>query len=629
MAARRERDEVRRVSAASGPAGLARQIARAAAGVDSALGAEVWASQLLGTFWRARYALPFPEGVGVDPALQYGQPLLRQLARIDEPGAALATLAIAEVEDGELGLEAKELLDTAGMWRRLPAWAADIGESEIVGAAVMRETVFDDARNVFLESRHADGQRLALGVLIDNNLGGMAKDVLLTDSLELVGETLAANPGEDGAELVLERIEPGRAAGLIAEAISVTDMTWDPPVDDDYWPGRALALLRVDQTPGVARPEEAPEMTMDARDALRDEFLGSPEGSGFAPDGDEAWVATLAIEFAAGYVGSDPLRWSPSVVELFMLDWVPRKVMTTGALLEVLPAALDAWVRFAGRRRGIPASAVSATREAIGLFAAEMEEQASDPDRAGPSKQFLMAAQQAGIDMQDAEALEGFVAGWNARSALDAPGLGTESDGSPREPAEGTEAAVPILQIKVSLTRVAKPPVWRRLQLRADTRLDHLHQIIQIAFGWEDYHLHVFEAGGEDFGPADPDLDLDTADERRFTIADLVAADDRIRYTYDFGDNWGHDILVEKLLEPEPGVRYPVLVTAKGACPPEDCGGVWGYEDLKAVLADPDDEEHRAMREWAGVEESEKFDPAAVDADALRARLAEWQASPR
>ena len=132
-----------------------------------------------------------------------------------------------------------------------------------------------------------------------------------------------------------------------------------------------------------------------------------------------------------------------------------------------------------------------------------------------------------------------------------------------------------IVQIKIKLLGVTKPPVWRRVQLRADTRLDQLHEIIQAALGWENYHLHAFSIGEEEFGPRDPELALDFSDEGSVTLGELTDIDARFRYTYDFGDNWEHEIHVEDLLDPDPdpGTQYPILVTAKGACPPEDCGG--------------------------------------------------------
>ena len=177
-----------------------------------------------------------------------------------------------------------------------------------------------------------------------------------------------------------------------------------------------------------------------------------------------------------------------------------------------------------------------------------------------------------------------------------------------------------IVQIKVKLLGVTKPPVWRRLQLRADTRLDQLHEILQAALGWENYHMHVFEFGEQRFGVRDPELDF--SDERQVTLGELTDIGTRFRYTYDFGDDWHHEILVEDLLDPQPNIRYPILVDAKGACPPEDCGGVWGYADLKEILADPSHDEHQERLEWLELDDANEFDPNAVPTDDIGYELA-------
>jgi hypothetical protein len=115
-----------------------------------------------------------------------------------------------------------------------------------------------------------------------------------------------------------------------------------------------------------------------------------------------------------------------------------------------------------------------------------------------------------------------------------------------------------VLQMKIKLLGVTKPPVWRRLRLRADTRLDELHEVIQALLGWENYHMHVFSFGEKRFGVPDPELGFN--DERQVTLGELIAgAGDRFRYTYDFGDDWQHEILIEDLLDrprdplPDPG----------------------------------------------------------------------------
>jgi Plasmid pRiA4b ORF-3-like protein len=178
-----------------------------------------------------------------------------------------------------------------------------------------------------------------------------------------------------------------------------------------------------------------------------------------------------------------------------------------------------------------------------------------------------------------------------------------------------------VVQMKIKLLGVSTPPAWRRLRVRADTRLDRLHEIIQAAFAWENYHMHCFSSDGEVFGV--PDSELGFIDECGVGLEELVGGvGDRLRYTYDFGDGWEHDILVEDLLERDAELRYPGLVASRGACPPEDCGGARGYAELKTILADPDDEEHHEMLDWLGLDNASEFDPGAVPTDQIEYALA-------
>ncbi len=185
-----------------------------------------------------------------------------------------------------------------------------------------------------------------------------------------------------------------------------------------------------------------------------------------------------------------------------------------------------------------------------------------------------------------------------------------------------------VLQLKLSLRGVSKPPVWRRLLVPADMRLSRLHHVIQTAMGWTDTHLHAFSTPYGDYGPPDPELDHH--DERKARLGDfLPQPGSRIRYTYDFGDFWEHDIVLEKALPPDPGTRLPVCLAGKGACPPEDCGGAWGYADLRDTLADPASEQHDAMLEWLGLDSSDEFDPAAFDPEETNEVLVRVPASRR
>lgn len=180
--------------------------------------------------------------------------------------------------------------------------------------------------------------------------------------------------------------------------------------------------------------------------------------------------------------------------------------------------------------------------------------------------------------------------------------------------------AAPIFQIKVGL-RGAKPPIWRRLEVPADTNLAALHDIIQVAFGWDDSHLHVFETAYGDFGVADRELGYRA--EAPVTLEQVApGVGDRLRYTYDFGDGWVHDITVEKVVDRQPAV-YPRCTGGRRAAPPDDCGGIWGYAELVEVLGDPGHPEHGDRLEWLGLASADDFQPARFDAAEVTRALTE------
>jgi len=166
-----------------------------------------------------------------------------------------------------------------------------------------------------------------------------------------------------------------------------------------------------------------------------------------------------------------------------------------------------------------------------------------------------------------------------------------------------------IFQLKVSLAGV-RPPVWRRVLVPGGYTLDRLHRVLQHAMGWRDCHLHSFEIDGLQYGEPDPDGELALRDELDVRMDAVVGKGSRFRYTYDFGDWWEHDLVVEDACTADPDERYPSCLYGERACPPEGVGGPSGYAVLLAALADPAHREHQAMREWAGP----GFDPDAYDA---------------
>jgi Plasmid pRiA4b ORF-3-like protein len=171
-----------------------------------------------------------------------------------------------------------------------------------------------------------------------------------------------------------------------------------------------------------------------------------------------------------------------------------------------------------------------------------------------------------------------------------------------------------VYQLKITLQDF-RPPIWRRLQVKSNITLGKLHQIIQASMGWTNSHLHGFSIGGVEYGQPLPELGLDIKNEQRVKLSKVVTGEKRkFFYTYDMGDSWEHEILVEKVLPHDPLVRYPVCLTGKRACPPEDCGGVWGYAEFLEAIQQPDHPEHESMLEWVGgAFDSEFFDLDAVN----------------
>lgn len=165
-------------------------------------------------------------------------------------------------------------------------------------------------------------------------------------------------------------------------------------------------------------------------------------------------------------------------------------------------------------------------------------------------------------------------------------------------------------QLKITLDGI-QPPIWRRLEVLGNATLDELHDIFQVAMGWCNCHLHQFTAEGTHYGPEDPEAWEPMVDEKSARLDQVLPKQgDRMIYEYDFGDGWTHKVVVEEIKPADSGSkRYPLVTGGKRACPPEDCGGVFGYGDLLQVLADPKHPEHEEMKEWCDGD----FDPEAFD----------------
>lgn len=176
-----------------------------------------------------------------------------------------------------------------------------------------------------------------------------------------------------------------------------------------------------------------------------------------------------------------------------------------------------------------------------------------------------------------------------------------------------------VYQLKLSMKGIV-PQIWRRIQVPENYTFLELHNAIQAAMNWDDYHLHEFEMknpntgalvkiGAEDEGYGDF-IDESLVPEERAKLYKLFTLENRdALYTYDFGDDLQVKIRLEKILPRKEGVKYPICTAGKRAAVPEDIGGIWGYEDMLEVLKDPEHEDYEDTVEWLG----EDFDPEYFD----------------
>lgn len=175
-----------------------------------------------------------------------------------------------------------------------------------------------------------------------------------------------------------------------------------------------------------------------------------------------------------------------------------------------------------------------------------------------------------------------------------------------------------VYQLKVEL-RGSKPAIWRRILVASDITLVGLHEVLQISMGWTDSHMHLFEHEGLVFGdPRSGFGSLPAADELRTPLDGVLRREkESMTYEYDFGDGWDHRITLEKMLPYNPRLRLPVCTEAKGACPLEDTGGLWGYYSILEALGDSRHPDHAQYKDIFGA----GLDPNAFDVDAVNAIL--------
>lgn len=185
--------------------------------------------------------------------------------------------------------------------------------------------------------------------------------------------------------------------------------------------------------------------------------------------------------------------------------------------------------------------------------------------------------------------------------------------------------AAQIIQMKISLDYV-EPPVWRRFLVDSAVSLDRFHDIIQTIMGWTNSHLYGFTIDGIEYSPADDEFDSEYEDTKGKTLTKLgLRPRQKIKYIYDFGDDWMHTIVVEKIIDGDMGMDPPQCLEGARNCPPEDCGSVPGYEEIVEAMKKPQSEQAREFIDWLG----QLYDPEKFDLDDINEGLQYYKKKSR
>ncbi len=187
-----------------------------------------------------------------------------------------------------------------------------------------------------------------------------------------------------------------------------------------------------------------------------------------------------------------------------------------------------------------------------------------------------------------------------------------------------------VYQFKITLQE-SHPPIWRRIQVQ-DCTLDKLHEHIQTAMGWTNSHLHHFRIGEQlygDHGLMEENFgEMEYKDSTTTKLSDILPKTTkrfRFQYEYDFGDSWYHEVLFEGVVPADSKMKYPLCLEGQRACPPEDCGGIWGYADFVEAIQNTANERHEELLEWVGGRfDPERFDPSNAT-KAMHKGLPDWR----
>jgi hypothetical protein len=379
--------------------------------IDDPLEAEHWASTILGVW----YKLPAPFEAREELERSFGPRLVRQAEGMRNATGLAAICALAGVAGDEFGArEAASRMATRGVPR--PRWADVVGSPEYLSGYTVADP-FGDQIGYYLTFAYPGHRPHVLMALYDESLGGIIKDAC---AAELRDDSNPRTLLEADPDVAVEEVDPVAAAARIRSAVETGDLFIDNDWTEDFRHTRALLLARLRLLPRTELTEPAEPLDDESRERLVQEF--------FAASHMQRRTATLHIldhclTARCDYGDGDPLRWSPTVVELFILDYLPRKANLGKSETTALPRVLTAWVRFCLTKRGLDERFIVQTEHAVADLTREFRKSMADPTTFGPAKAIFQALQADGVDVTDQNAVDAWISAFNARPDEDRFGI--------------------------------------------------------------------------------------------------------------------------------------------------------------------------------------------------------------
>jgi hypothetical protein len=382
---------------------------RGLAGTTDPLDAEIFASLVVSMLETDPNARPEQRLALVDR-------LLETLPKRRSPDVLAITLALAAVLPDPWATRAQTAaarIEANGL--TAPVWKDSVGRARFVeGWAATDE--FGDQDLIVASFQHPGYQPHAISLTADHNFGGLFRQGAVGVDPDAVRAAWA-----DVSPIPLRPMTARDLAGRWADGVGMYRLYLDPPVYDDVPPAMALLEARASALPEPPEPKEPAELTEDDRRALLDAFLASRFAAALSQT--HAVFADLVadhiIDFRAGHGEGDLLRWSPIVVEIAMLDWLPRKALLNVAEIDALPDVLRAFVRFAAEQRSLADSDLDEILTAIAEFEPEFRSAAADPVEFGWGKRLAQQMQRDGVDMTDERATQDWIEAFNALSVAE------------------------------------------------------------------------------------------------------------------------------------------------------------------------------------------------------------------